>query len=149
MATCTTLTVNLSNIEIEWGGYLLQDGLADDSSAVEVEFTGDDVEIKASATGKYGVVYTNNNTTGEVTMVFNEGTPQMAKIREWAFSNFNRRETLEVRDLLNGEVFTLNCAGLKNRPGKVWGNNADGTTEVVFNFTSVDGYVAASVLQEE
>ena len=146
--TCNTLTVNLANIEIDWGGLLLEDGLADDPSAVSMEFTGDDVEIKVSATGKYGVVYTNNNTTGEVTMIFNNGTPVMAKLRDWMFSNFARREPLEIRDLLNGEVFTLSCAGFKNRAPMVWGNNSDGTTEVVFNFTSVDGYVAATVLQE-
>ena len=146
--TCNTLTVNLANIEIDWGGTLLQDGLADDPSAVSLEFTGDDVEIKVSATGKYGIAYTNNNTTGEVTMIFNNGTPVMAKLRDWMFSNFARRESLEIRDLLNGEVFTLTCAGFKNRAQMVWGNNSDGTTEVVFNFTSVDGYVAATVLQE-
>jgi hypothetical protein len=145
---CTTLTVNLENMEFDWGGYLLQDGLAADPAAAVLEFTGDDVEIKTSATGKYGVVYTNNNTQGTLTLLMNNGTPQMARLRDWMFNKFGRRETFEVRDLLNGEVFTMSCAGFQNRAGMTWGNNAEGTTEVVLNFTAVSGYIAATNLQE-
>lgn len=148
MANCTTITVNLSNIEVDWGGILLEDGLADDAEAMALEFTGDDVEIKTSATGKYAIVYTNNNTKGEVTLLINNGTPIAARLREIQMNNFGRRENLEIRDLLNGEVFTLACAGFKNRAGKTWGNNNEGTSEFVLNFSRVDGYVAATVLQE-
>ena len=145
--TCRTVTVNLANLEIDWGGLLLQDGLADDASAVELEFTGDDVEIKTSGTGKYSIVYTNNNTMGELTLLMNDGSPMAARLREIQFSNFGRREDLEIRDLLNGEAFTMSCTGFKNRAGKIWGNNADGTSEFIFNFAAVDGYVAATNLQ--
>lgn len=145
--TCQTITVNVANLELDWGGLLLQDGLADDSSSVKLEFTGGDVEIKTSGTGKYSIVYTNNNTMGELTLLMNDGSPMAAKLRALQFSNFGRREDFEIRDLLNGEVFTMSCAGFKNRAGKIWGNNADGTSEFIFNFAAVDGYVAATNLQ--
>ena len=145
---CNTLTVNLANIEVDWDGIMLQDGLADDPSALALEFTGDDVEIKVSATGKFGIVYTNNNTKGELTGIFNNGTPVMAKLRDIMFNNFARRGDLEIRDLLNGETFTLACAGFMKRAPMTWGNNSDGTSECKWNFTSVEGYVGATVLQD-
>lgn len=147
---CNIIVEDLQNIEIAWDGMSLplQHGLADESEAISIEFTAADVEVKVSATGFFSYIASNTDMSGDVTMSFMQGTPQLSQLREMAYGiGFLTRGDMTITNLLSGENFVLECAGLKNRPSWTTGSGNDGVVEVMFNFSRITGYTPAQSLQ--
>lgn len=120
---------NLAEVIVSWGPVGVWEGLAKDSSAVEVRFREDGGQLDMSADGIHGTLYTDNDYSASAVIKLDESSPTYAALM--AIYQAGKGTTAPLNIVKgNGEIDSIDCAFIMDMGAVTDGYRAQNFREV-------------------
>lgn len=139
MAECNINVYSITAALVEWEPVGEIDGFAEDTFAVEIDFSDEQSnKMRVSSDGRHGTITANNRTNGMVTLKLDPSSPFVGILTNVWQTDRTQRGVMTVTDVESGESWSMSCTVMESLPNMGRGTETPTSFDFPFLFLSND-----------